>query len=409
MKSYIKLIKDYWPSILNALLHNVFSGYGQTYFISLFVVYFQTDYSLGSTEFGSLYGFATLCGAFLIPFIGSKLDTRKPMHISILTCLGLGVSFLLLSFSGSLFGLFLGLLLLRLFGQGMMVIIANTSIAKNFFLNRGRALAISGLGRSIGEAIWPLLYVILLQTMNWRTSWLLSFAFLFLVFLPAALYLYPRSKGEGKESLAKTPNKIKLPQERTYREIVRSISFYTIIPLSVLPPFLLTGLLFHQAEISKLKAWGSDQLIKAFLAFAVCRFIFGILAGELVDRFTAKKLYSTHCLPLALGIFFLAYSEHPVASYLYLGLAGVCIGLASNIKNAFWPEMYGTENLGNIRSNISLLLVLSTAISPVLFGFALDQGVSIKTPIYSAVGVILISSFLAHFGISFQFEKENRA
>jgi MFS family permease len=40
---------------------------------------------------------------------------------------------------------------------------------------------------------------------------------------------------------------------------------------------------------------------------------------------------------------------------------------------ALWAELYGTEHLGSIKSLITSLIVIATAISPMMLGFCLDH------------------------------------
>ena len=52
---------------------------------------------------------------------------------------------------------------LRLFGQGLMSHTSSTAMAKIFSKNRGKALAISWLGLSLGEGILPGLVIYFLN------------------------------------------------------------------------------------------------------------------------------------------------------------------------------------------------------------------------------------------------------
>ena len=54
--------------------------------------------------------------------------------------------------------------------------------ARYFNTNRGKALAISGFGFSVGEIIYPAAVVFLLLTIGWRLTWFSSSIFILIFF-----------------------------------------------------------------------------------------------------------------------------------------------------------------------------------------------------------------------------------
>jgi len=73
------------------------------------------------------------------------------------------------------------------------------------------------------------------------------------------------------------------------------------------------------------------------------------------------------------------------------------MGIASNVTTSLYAELYGTANLGTIRSMMTMFMVISTAISPVLFGFLLDAGFTFVLIIQSSMTFVIISIILAIF------------
>ena len=60
-----------------------------------------------------------------------------------------------------------------------------------------------------------------------------------------------------------------------------------------------------------------------------------------------------------------------------------------------WSEIYGTRNLGAIRSITISLMVFSTALSPILFGFLIDFGLSsLKILLYMLIYALLSNLLL---------------
>ncbi len=114
-------------------------------------------------------------------------------------------------------------------------------------------------------------------------------------------------------------------------------------------------------------------------------------AGPLVDRFTAKRLFPYHMIFYLLGLLALILFEHRIAYPLALALIGLGHGTGNTIKDALPAELYGATSIGQIRSIFIAVMVISTALGPIVFGIFLDMNIS-----YSAIfTVISIATVLA--------------
>ena len=77
---------------------------------------------------------------------------------------------------------------LRFTGQGMLLHIPGVAMARWFAAARGKALAIGGLGFSLGEAFFPMIFVVLMRGIGWRSLWLVA-ASMAVLAIPALLLL----------------------------------------------------------------------------------------------------------------------------------------------------------------------------------------------------------------------------
>ena len=189
------------------------SGFGQTFFISLFSNDFRQTFDLTNTEFGSLYSIATVMSAITIIWAGKLIDTVSLKKYTLVIVLGLALTCLMASIVFNIFFLFLTIYFLRLFGQGLMGHTSRTTMARYFSINRGKALAISGFGFSIGEMIYPTIVVILLITIGWRLTWFSSFLFVFIILGGSFYFLLKRNNFQKEEGFE---------QHVSYKDISRS-------------------------------------------------------------------------------------------------------------------------------------------------------------------------------------------
>ncbi len=377
-----------------------FSSFGQTYLISLYVPGFLQEFGISNAYFGTLYSLATLGSAFTLVWVGSKIDVIPLKQYALTVAGGLILSTILIAASHWIWMLFLGLFGVRLFGQGLCGHTANTAMARYFNAMRGRALSISNLGFSIGEAVLPITITTLLGVFSWRMGWI-YISFFILLFLPAlilaALGKNPLDHAEEgvREHLTKSIDESGSKWRR--RLVLMDYRLYLLLPGSFASPFLLTGFFLYQTQLAMFKEWDIEILASAFVAFAVSKSAASVISGPFIDRYKACRIFPFFLLPLFAGLLLLLVYSHPGIAFVYMFLAGVSMGIVPNVTTALYAELYGTANLGSIRSMMSMFMVISTAISPALFGFLLDTGFSFEFIIQGSIVFVLISVFLAIF------------
>ena len=371
------------------------SGFGQTFFISLFSQDFRDTFELTNTEFGSLYSIATVLSAITIIWAGKLIDTVSLRKYTLAIILGLALTCLMASFVFNVFFLFLVIYFLRLFGQGLMGHTSRTTMARYFNTNRGKALAISGFGFSVGEIIYPAAVVFLLLTIGWRLTWFSSSIFI-LIFFGIFFYFIFKINNFKKEN--DRDEKIDLGEiSWRRRDVLKDFKFYMYLPLSLLMSFTVTGFLFHQVYIAEIKSWTLINLAQGFIFYAISGITGSIISGILIDKLTGRKLIPIHLLPMLAIFIVMLFSDHVYVLYLYMAGLGLSNGFTENISNSLWAEMYGVKNLGSIKAMLTFFGIMASASSPFLYGIILDQTSSINTLVYLSLILIILFSLMGYF------------
>ncbi len=73
---------------------------------------------------------------------------------------------------------------------------------------------------------------------------------------------------------------------------------------------------------------------------------------------------------------FIKDASHVGALYVALGFIGLTQGTASALWGVILPVVYGTRHLGSVRSLVTTVMVIATAIGPGVTGILIDWGVS---------------------------------
>ncbi|MEL7833109.1 MFS transporter [Fodinibius sp. Rm-B-1B1-1] len=376
------------------------SSFGQTFLISLFVPYFLQDFSLSNATFGSLYSVATLASAGVLPYLGRWIDHLPLRQYSLMVASGLLVASLTVALSWHVALLFVGLMLLRLSGQGLSSHTAQTAMARYFVHQRGKALSISSLGYPIGEGVLPLVIAGLLGVLSWLTTWGVIVLTIALFFIPLVRFILKKQEFEEPEeeesSVVNSDSSWDI-----YKMLASDYRMWLVTPAVLLPPFWATGLFLYQVSIAEQLGWSATLIATAFMGLAISRIISSICIGPVIDYFSARIVFPYYVLPFGAGLVFAYFHPGSWSAFVYMLLIGVTMGMGSNIKSALWAELFGTDIIGTVRSLFSSLMVLSTALCPFLMGWAIDAGMAMESIIFIAIVTIGVATIAAYAAFNF--------
>ena len=388
----LTLLRHHPRYLAFGFLHYFFSFAGQTFFIGLFVAAFGQRLGWDNTTFAQVYAGVTLTSAFLLPQIGKLIDRFPVRYVSTVTATAIAIGGSLLA-TQSAWPLFtLGLLLVRMGGQGVLTLTGATTIGRFFVAGRGQALSLSIIGVSVAEILLPPLFVGLLLVIGLTGTWLLIAGCLLGVFVPAVWLLIPRR--DAFQTAAGVAQQSESEQQAySRRQVLRDRRFYAFLPAILFPPFFLTGTFLNQNLIAASKGWTLAWIAWCFSAFGISRVaaIFG--TGTLVDRLGAQAVVRFFLLPVIIGTVLLAYWSAPAAGMVFMALAGVSGGAAGVTGPALWAELYGQRYLGAIKSMVAMVTVFASAIAPPIFSYGLG---ALPLPTFmNAMAALAVAAVLA--------------
>jgi MFS family permease len=397
IRDYLRLIAAYPRFLAFSGLHYFFSSPGQSYSLGVFGPAISGAFALGSTQFGLLYSVATLVSASLLPLFGPLIDRVNLRVYSAGVGLLMVAALVLTALAPSIGVLFLGVLGLRLSGQGLMTQIGGVSTSRFFSDQRGKALAVVGIGFALGTAVFPITLAFLIERFGWQQSLFLVAALVLGVFLSTSVGLLRKTDRFQHPPAREDSEELESPEIWTRRDVLRHPFFYLASPIFLLPPFYGTGLVIHLGRVVEHKGWDMKWVASCFLVSAVLGRIGSFCMGPLVDRFSARRLYPAVLMPYAIALAVLATSTHPLAAPVWLGLGGLSFGCMGVAMGSLWAEVFGVRSLGAIASLSSATGVFASALSPVLFGWLLDGGLTVDQLVLSGVVMTVLVSVLAYF------------
>ncbi|MDB4096085.1 MFS transporter [Amylibacter sp.] len=374
------------------------SSFGQTYFISIFSGEIRNTFNLSHGDWGLIYGFGTFASAIVMIWAGGLTDIMRVRKLGPMVLCALSTSCLFMAFNPVVALLPVVIFCLRLTGQGMSTHIAAVAMSRWFVNNRGKALSISNLGFSFGEALIPLFLVSALIYFSWQKIWIIA-ALITLLSIPVLIWLLRQERSPQSidaEDQSWGMNKLHWTRKKTISHPL----FWFMMPAVIGQSAFNTAFFFQQVHFSEIKGWEHLSLVSMFPIYTGVAICMMILSGILLDKFGTAKLIPYFQLPMIVAFILFAFGETLYSALLGFIFLGITSGANTTLPNAFWAEFFGTKHLGSIKAAAAAAMVLGSAIGPALTGILLDFDISLNLQYVGISTFFIISSLLMLVGIS---------
>lgn len=362
------------------------TGFGQTFFISIYAGVFRAEFGLSNGDWGLMYMVATLCSAAALTQTGKLSDIMRARTLAmiviaafVMVCIGVALAPVWWALIPLVFGL-------RFCGQGMLSHLAVTSMAKWFRAGRAKAVATASLGFSISEAALPALALLLIGLVGWRMSWLLAAVFLALCVAPLLWWLLKAERSPQVMS-AETASPGIGNRHWTRGEMARGWLFWALLPGVIGPSWIGTTVFFQVVHLTDVKGW--DIVAYAGLAYpvySITTIIASFAFGAIADRTGVVRLLPVFLIGWALACVVLSLAGGLAGGVLALAIGGIGSGGVTVVNGALFAELYGTRWLGGIRAITAAAMVLGSAVGPGVSGVLLDAGMAFDAQLWGMAG-----------------------
>ena len=365
-----------WRILGLATVTGGLTGPGQTIGVSVFVDQFIADLGMSRSGVSTAYLIGTLIAALGLPRIGQQVDRVGVSRAMTVIGIAFGIALVAMAGVQGFVTLTIGFVLIRLFGQGSLMLASTVSVTLWFEKRRGTVLGIFSTGTAILMAIVPVGLSLVIDDFGWRVAWLVAAVVVWAVVVPIARYgLTDRPSDVGQIPDGPRPTKTRAPKEQpaadaTRKEALRTRRFWILLASTATVGMLVTALNFHQISLLTDAGLTATEAAVMFLPQVIGAGAAGLLFGFLSDRLTGRWLIPMAMTLLVISLMAAANLTPGISVVLYAVSLGAAGGATRSVSATLLPRWFGVRHIGEIQGTASFVNVASTAMGPVAFAVA---------------------------------------
>ncbi len=381
--------------------------------IGLFFKPISDTFGWSLTELTGAVTAQGLLALAISPLVGILLDRFGPRPVMLFGALTAGFGFILLMQIEHIWQFWVLYAVVGAMGLGELGgITAPVAVAKWFIRMRGRAMAVTTSGVTIGGAVFSPLVGFLIASVGWRNTWGIMGIGLLIVMVPIVglfmrrqpedLGLLPdgdsRVVENGSQEAIKNTNSFSEVPSWTLKSAFRNRTFWILILVLNLAHFTGPVSTLHVVPFFTLQKGLSAQFAGQILALRLMASTLGrIMWGFLVDRISTQLCLILLLAARSMGIIFLVIAPYPFNAVLFLVSTGFFGGPLSFLQPMILSNYYGRRYIGSIQGAVRPFLAVSQLAGPLFIAVLFDSTGSFDFAFVLAGGLGLLAAFGAIF------------
>jgi MFS family permease len=390
-----------WVVWAVATINLMASAPGNAFSISLFIDPFIAEFNLDRTTASGLFGLATFLGGFGLTWIGRQIDYRGARVVGVGVSICFALTLLAFSVIINPLALFFCLIAARGLGQGGMSLLSATAVAQWFRRRRAFVMSLALVGFALFQSQYVPGLERLIANVGWRQAWLIMGVIVAVVTVPIMFFFmrnHPEDFGLVPDGYYDRAAKDFDSEDNwTLREAMRTVIFWIFIFGRFISPAWGAALVLHQASLFATLGYDRQMAAQTFGLTALTTAVVTLFSGWLITRIRPGQAMAIQlsALIVTLGLAMIMTERWLVVVY------ALCYGIASGNGGVFdstvWANLFGRRHIGQIRGFAFSILVIGTAVGPVLFGLSYDKLGGYHPVLWLGIVLSLIPLILTFF------------
>lgn len=365
----------------------------------MYVVEASKDLGLSRTSANLGLVMISLGGALFSPFVGRMLDVYPVRRIMVAGALLFGGAFELLAFSHNVWLSAFALAVPLPLGIAAVGHLASTTVVARWFeAQRGRALALSMVGMSLGTVVMAPTIGFLIKNLGWRECLMVLGGVFTVIFLVLVPFMRERPGPNDIEPVpANAPPVARTPADAKPARVMDILRMPIFWVLSIAVALALSVLQTVAASIIPLAQEGGISVTKAsgLLAILGAMSLLGKLGlaviGDKIDRVLAlMAIFLFQTFACALLLVGQSYGLLLVCA----ALQGVCAAAISPVFMALLAQRVGAASFGTAQGAAALVMAAFSMTMLVIGGKIYDVTGSYQVMFAAFTGISLLAALL---------------
>ena len=361
---------------------------------SIFAAKLIKEFGWDRSQF-ALYGLVALATIVVLPFVGRFTDRFGVKRVALV-----GTTLMLLVFIGysqmqGSFAMFMTLSAFKLIcGHMTSAVVYTRLIAANFERARGLALTIVNCTPAFLGALAAPALTASIETVGWRTSYLLVGLFMFVCGMIALMLILPEDNETAKAKAAEDAAN-RLGARAAFGEVVKNRLFWIIAP-AVYLIMIATPLQSSQLAIMlEDNGLGAASIAWVISVFSISTIAGRIVCGLALDKFSVPLVATLCTIPPVIGFFLLATDWNSIGVIAFsMALAGFAVGAENDLFVFLIARYFKLEIYSSALSLLFGFVFIGTATGSVAISATLKTTESFSAFLYFVSGTTLVGSIM---------------
>lgn len=316
---------------------------------------------------------------------------RVPARRVIVPCIAIfGCTFASLSLlTNHLWHLYAAFIVLGIVGNGTAHLAFSRALSTWFHERRGLAFALLMSGGALGAMILPVIAQSLIDSVGWRSAYVLLGLMVLVIGLPLGMLVRARQSAAGKADDFKIGFSVS--------QGLRSWMFWIIVAVLFACSLSQNGAITHMAALLTDRGMSAASAATALSILGGATLVGRLLTGWLLDRYFAPRVSLCLLAIASLGVFVLANAQSPAVSFFGAACIGLGMGGEADVTPYLLAKYFGLRSFSTLYGLTWTAYAIAGAIGPVIMGKAFDVSGSYQALLINLSVFTLVSAGLMMF------------
>jgi MFS family permease len=341
------------------------------------------------------YSLSSIISGVLGIIMGGLTDRFGPRLVVTFTGLVFGIGLLLMSRVNSLWQLYLFFGIIVGIGMSGLWVPLLTTVARWFTKTRSLMTGITISGLTVGQIIGPPVVSRLIDTYQWRDSYIIIGIFSMVVLMLAAQLMRRNPKYGGKIAADVHGNQQQtapdVSLDYSLKEAMNTVQFWLATTTFLFFGFMAYGLTVH--IVPHITRLGISEITAASVLSVsggvgiIGNFVLGGLVG---DRIGNRKTFMIGIILAITALALLAPAKELWLLYLFAVLLGLALGGMGTSESPLTARLFGLSSHGLIYGVMGMGFTTGGAIGPIIIGYIFDVTESYRMAFLVCIGLLVI-------------------